>query len=54
MMDNYSTDINKVKDHLSPQITEHENDHGIQVLYVDIYQYVEVLQRSMGSDTFGS
>jgi hypothetical protein len=54
MMGNYSTDISKAKNHLSPQITEHENNHDIQVLYVDRYQYVEVLKRSRGSNTFGS
>jgi hypothetical protein len=53
-MGNYSTDISKAENHLSPQITEHENDHDIQVLYFDRYQYVEVLKRWMGSDTSGS
>jgi hypothetical protein len=45
MMGNYSTDSNKAENHLSPQITEYENDHDIQVLFVDRYQYVEVLKR---------
>jgi hypothetical protein len=49
-MGNYYTDISKAENHLSPQITEHENDHDIQVLYPDRYQYVEVLKRWMGSD----
>jgi len=54
MMGNYSTDISKANNHLSPQITEYENDHDIHVLYVDRYQYVEVLKRSMGCDTSAS
>ncbi len=37
MMGNYSTDISKAENHLTPQITEHENDHDIHVLYVDRY-----------------
>ena len=53
-MGNYSTDISKVENHLSPQITEYENDHDIQVLFVDRYQYVEVLKRWIGTDTSGT
>jgi hypothetical protein len=44
-MGNYSIDIRKAENLLSPQITEHENDHDIQVLFVDRYQYVEVLKQ---------
>ena len=51
-MGNYSNDISK--DYLSPQITEHGNDHDIQVLYIDRYEYVAVLMRWMGSHTSGS
>jgi len=53
-MGNYSTDISKAENRLSSQITEYENDDDSQVLYVDRYQYVEVLKRWMGSDTSGS
>jgi hypothetical protein len=37
MMGNYSIDISKAENHLSPQFTEYENDHDIQVLYLDRY-----------------
>jgi hypothetical protein len=45
MMGNYSNDISKANNYLSPQITEHGNDHDIQVLYIDRYEYVAVLMR---------
>ena len=32
MMGNYSNDISKAKNHLSPQITEHGNNHDLQFL----------------------